>query len=107
MECDVIPDSPQEIDPLGNVENCNNLSDENTSYTIGPLTTTFIPSNDHIDGIAKNRKILNVTGVTTKNRKLLAIRTTTASSSSSSCSTSTASTVTKSNTISSGYVSLS
>lgn len=43
MECDVIPDCSQEIDPLGNLENCDSLSDESCSYG-GALNAQIISS---------------------------------------------------------------
>lgn len=43
MECDVIPDCTQEVDPLGNLENCDSLSDESCSYG-GALNAQIISS---------------------------------------------------------------
>ena len=45
MECDVIPDCTQEVDPLGNLENCNNLQDESCNYG-GSLNAQIISSTD-------------------------------------------------------------
>lgn len=44
MECDVIPDCTQEVDPLGNLDNCDPLSDESCSYG-GALNAQIISSN--------------------------------------------------------------
>lgn len=43
MECDVIPDCTQEVDPLGNLDNCDPLSDESCSYG-GALNAQIISS---------------------------------------------------------------
>lgn len=74
MECDVIPDSPHEVDPLGNVENCNNLDADSGTYK-GSLNATLIRSGDQVSIIPKNRKVLSIPAVGTKtNRKLLTVR---------------------------------
>lgn len=77
MECDVIPTSPQEVDPLGNVENCNGLDDDdNGALYSQTLNATLISSADHdvdvVDSIPKNRKILDM--IPPKTRKMLTIR---------------------------------
>lgn len=72
MECDVIPTSPQEVDPLGNVEHCNGLDEEGVLYA-QPLNATLIT--DDVSVVPKSRKILNIP--TTKSRKLLTIRSST------------------------------
>lgn len=75
MECDVIPTSPQEVDPLGNVEHCNGLDEEGVLYA-QPLNATLITSGaDDVSVVPKSRKILNMP--TTKSRKLLTIRSST------------------------------
>lgn len=71
MECDVIPTSPQEIDPLGNVEHCNGLNDDSVLYSQS-LNATLITNADAINAAPKNRKILNL--APTKSRKLLSVR---------------------------------
>lgn len=55
MECDEIPDSSQDVDPLGNVDNCNRLGDESETNT-GLLSTTIIPANNPTERIVRNRK---------------------------------------------------
>lgn len=75
MECDVIPTSPQEVDPLGNVENCNGLGeDSGVLYSSQTLNATLITSTDDdvVDSIPKSRKILDI--VPPKTRKMLTIR---------------------------------
>lgn len=96
MECDVIPDSPQDVDPLGNVENCNSLGSEGSAPYMGSLNATIITSNEQLNLVPKNRKVLNI--APSKNRKLLTIRSVSSGSSSSSSNTqTTTTTVTKSN----------
>lgn len=72
MECDVIPTSPQEVDPLGNVDNCNGLDDDGILYT-QTLNATLITTTDEVDAVSnKNRKIINI--APPKSRKMLTIR---------------------------------
>lgn len=68
MECDVIPTSPQEVDPLGNVENCNVLDDDG----VLSLNATLITNSDDVNAVSKSRKIVNI--ATAKSRKMLTIR---------------------------------
>lgn len=65
MECDVIPNTPQEVDPLGTVEHCNGLDDNKQS-----LNPTVLPSAETT--ASKTRKIVNITP--NKSRKMLTIR---------------------------------
>lgn len=74
MECDVIPTSPQEVDPLGNVEHCNGLDEDGILYSQS-LNAALITSGDDISSVPKSRKILNIPA--TKSRKLLTIRSST------------------------------
>lgn len=71
MECDVIPTSPQELDPLGN-EHRNGLDEEGTLYS-PTFNSTLITSVEDINSVSKNRKILNLSP-TKGNRKLLTVR---------------------------------
>lgn len=61
MECDVIPDCAQEVDPLGNVDNCQVLSNENSLY-MGSLNAQLITS-ESFSIITNNRKALTITPV--------------------------------------------
>lgn len=88
MECDVIPDSPHEVDPLGNLENCNSLSSDGSAH-IGSLNATIITSNEQLNLVPKSRKVLNI--APTKNRKLLAIRSVPSGSNSTQTTTTTVS----------------
>lgn len=81
MECDVIPTSPQEVDPLGNVENCNGLDGDDTGVLYSQtLNATLIASADHdgdvVDSVPKSgsssRKIIDI--APPKTRKMLTIR---------------------------------
>lgn len=83
MECDVIPTSPQEVDPLGNVENCNGLDGDDTGVLYSQtLNATLITSTDHdhgdvVDSVPKSsssssRKIVDI--APPKTRKMLTIR---------------------------------
>lgn len=74
MECDVIPTSPQEVDPLGNVENCNGLGDDSGVLYSQTLNATLISSTDDdvVDSIPKSRKLIDI--VPPKTRKMLTIR---------------------------------
>lgn len=89
MECDVIPTSPQEVDPLGNVENCNGLDGDDTGVLYSQiLNATLIRSTDHDDGVggvggsvdvvdsvpksSNSRKIIDI--APPKTRKMLTIR---------------------------------
>lgn len=79
MECDVIPTSPQEVDPLGNVENCNGLDGDETGVLYSQtLNATLIASADHdgdvVDSVPKSssRKIIDI--APPKTRKMLTIR---------------------------------
>lgn len=74
MECDVIPTSPQEVDPLGNVDNCNGLDDDAVLYS-QTLNATLIKSTDQVDAVPKSRKIINM--APPKSRKMLTIRSST------------------------------
>lgn len=75
MECDVIPTSPQEVDPLGNVENCNGLDEDGVLYSQA-LNATLIASTKHdadaVDSVPKSRKIIDT--APPKTRKMLTIR---------------------------------
>lgn len=44
MECDVVPNCTPEVDPLGNLENCESLSDESCSYGENTLNAQIILS---------------------------------------------------------------
>lgn len=81
MECDVIPTSPQEVDPLGNVENCNGLDGDDTGVLYSQtLNATLIASTEHdgdvVDSVPKSgsssRKIIDI--APPKTRKMLTIR---------------------------------
>lgn len=81
MECDVIPTSPQEVDPLGNVENCNGLDGGDTGVLYSQtLNATLIASADHggdvVDAVPKSgnssRKMIDI--APPKTRKMLTIR---------------------------------
>lgn len=80
MECDVIPTSPQEVDPLGNVENCNGLGDDGDDSGVlysQTLNATLITSTDDgavvVDAVPKSsRKIIDI--APPKTRKMLTIR---------------------------------
>lgn len=74
MECDVIPKSQQEVDPLGIVEHCNGLDDDSVLYSQS-LSSKIFTSVDNVDGVPKNRKIINITPQ--KSRKLINIRSST------------------------------
>lgn len=74
MECDVIPTSQQEVDPLGTVEHCNGLDNDGMLYSQS-LSSKLFTSTDNIDGVPKNRKIINITPQ--KSRKLINIRSST------------------------------
>lgn len=72
MECDVIPTSPQEVDPLGNVEHCNGLNNDDSVLYSQSLNATLVTNADNVNAAPKNRKILNL--APTKSRKLLNVR---------------------------------
>lgn len=74
MECDVIPTSLQEIDPLGTVEHCNGLDEDSVLYS-QPLNPPLNADADDENTISKTRKIINI--APTKSRKLLNIRSST------------------------------
>lgn len=74
MECDVIPTTQQEVDPLGTVEHCNGLEEDDVLYS-QLVSQTLIPNDDTVDEVSKNRKIINLTPP--KSRKLLNIRSST------------------------------
>lgn len=71
MECDVIPMSQQEVDPLGTVEHCNELEEANMVYSQPLSLKSDIIKFDHTDEFPKNRKIINITSP--KSRKLINI----------------------------------
>lgn len=74
MECDVIPTSPQEVDPLGNVDSCNGLDEDGILYS-QTLNAALTTSTDDVDAVPKNRKIINI--APPKSRKMLTIRSST------------------------------
>ncbi|KAG4071894.1 hypothetical protein HA402_006055 [Bradysia odoriphaga] len=58
MECDVVPNCTPEVDPLGNLENCESLSDESCSYGENALNAQLIlSSTDNVFIPATNLKI--------------------------------------------------
>lgn len=59
MECDVVPNcTPIEVDPLGNLENCESLSDESCSYGDNTLNAQLIlSSTDNVFVPTTNVKI--------------------------------------------------
>lgn len=71
MECDVIPMSQQEVDPLGTVEHCNELEEDNVVYSQPLSLNSDVIKFDHTDEFPKNRKIINITSP--KSRKLINI----------------------------------
>lgn len=58
MECDVVPNCTPEVDPLGNLENCESLSDESSSYGDNTLNAQLIlSSTDNVFIPSANTKI--------------------------------------------------
>lgn len=66
MECDVIPDCSQEVDPLGTVENCNDLTVANAPYA-GTLNAHIIASTQSYSVVPKEKKIVTITSVSSNN----------------------------------------
>lgn len=58
MECDVVPNCTPEVDPLGNLENCESLSEESCSYGENTLNAQIIlSSTDNVFTPTTNLKI--------------------------------------------------
>lgn len=72
MECDVIPTSPQELNPLGNVEHRNGLDEDGVLFS-QTFNATLITSADNVNSVSKSRKIINLSP-TKGNRRLLTVR---------------------------------
>lgn len=67
MECDVIPDCTQEVDPLGNIENCDLISNEGSNYG-GSLNAQIISSSDGFIVHTPVVKTTTITGHTAKSK---------------------------------------
>lgn len=61
MECDVIPDCAQEVDPLGSVENCNAIPSESNLY-MGSLNAP-VTASEPFSIKASNRKAITITQI--------------------------------------------
>lgn len=72
MECDVIPLSQQEVDPLGTVEHCNELEVDNVVYSQSLNLNSDVINFDHTDEFPKNRKIINITSPASSTSPLIA-----------------------------------